>query len=191
MPVLLHIALICCVLVASLSPSNTCASRLYDAEAVVTVRDGLPCFSYPQDEVIRMRPFTFAYMDVSKTGPIGGAMWVAQITNPYRKGLIEPNSPETCIRYGGPHPGIEDYYEPAKPLLMDTPYDIFIRVGTLPGGALYERKFHSNFCISRDEKGNKIIVGAYIEDDPKYTIWKCLKPGEKPPKSLWKRLFGK
>lgn len=174
-----------------LFPVNVRAGcRMWDAEAVVTVHDGLPCFSYPQDEVIRTRPFSFANLGISKTGPIGGAMWAAQISDSRRKGLLEPNSPKYCIKYGGPHPGIKDWNDPAKPLLMDTPYEIFMRVST-PEGPLYERKFHSFFCLTRDEKGNKIIVGAYIEDDPKYTVWKCLKPGEKPKRSFWQRLFGK
>ncbi|MEN6423701.1 MAG: hypothetical protein ABFD76_17310 [Smithella sp.] len=188
MSFLFRIALIFCVLVASFSPSNAFASRLFDAAAVVTIRNGLPCFFYPQDEEIRKRPYSISYLDVSKTGPMGGGMWVAQISDPYRKGLLEPNSSETCIRYGGPHPGIEDYYGPAKPLLMDTPYEAFIRVST-PEGPLYERKFFSGFCMTRDEKGNKVIVGAQYDDDA--DKWKCLKPGEKPKKSFWKRLFGK
>lgn len=83
MPVFLHIALICCVLASTFSPTNVRAGcPMWDAEAFVTVRDGLPCFSYPQDEVIRMRPFSFGYLSVSKRGPIGEGGWEAQITDP-------------------------------------------------------------------------------------------------------------
>lgn len=162
---------------------------MWDAEAVVTLRDGLPCFSYPRDEVIRMRPYSFGYISVTRPGPISRKDgWAAQIADPYRIGLLEPNSPESCIRYGGPHPGIVDT-DPSTPFLFDTPYMIFLRVST-PEGALYERKFATFFCISHDGKGNKIIVGAYIEDDPQYIIWKCLKPGEKPKRGFWEKLFG-
>ncbi len=169
-----------------LFPVNVSASRLYDAEAVITLRDGLPCFSYPQDEEIRKLPYSFGYLSVSKPGPIGGVMWEIQTSN-WEK-LLEPNSPKTCIRYGGPHRGIKNYYDPAKPLFMDTPYLVFIRVGTLEG-PLYERKFLSSFCLVRDEKGNTVIVD--IKRDSKTDEWVCLKPGEKPPRSFWQRLFGK
>lgn len=153
------------------------------------MRDGLPCFSYPQDEEIQKLPYSFAYLSVSKAGPVGEGGWEAQIKDPYNaKGLLEPNNPETCIKYGGPHPGVKDHHGRAKPLLMDTPYYVFIRVGTLEG-PLYERKFLADFCLSLDEKGNKIIVGAQYDNDA--DEWKCLKPGEKPKKSFWKRLFGK
>jgi hypothetical protein len=184
-----RISLICCILIALLSPSNVCALRLWDADAVVTMRDGLPCFSYPQDEEIRKRPYSFGYLDVSKTGSIGGGMWVAQLTDPYNgKRLLEPNSPETCIRYGGPHPGVKDYYDPAKPLQMDTPYIVFIGVISRSEG-LYERNFLSSFCLTRDENGSTVLVD--IKQDSKTGEWKCLKTGEKPKKSFWKRLFGK
>lgn len=172
-----------------LFPANACASRKYDAEAVITLRDGLPCFSYPQDEVIRMRPYSFGYLGVSKAGPVGQRGWEAQITDPYnKKGLLEPNSPKTCIRYGGPHPGIKNYYDPAKPLLMDTPYLVLIHVGTFEG-PLYERRFLSSFCLTRDEKGNTVLVD--IKKDEKTDTWVCLNPGEKPKRSFWERLFGK
>lgn len=172
-----------------LFPVNVRASRLFDAAAVVTMRGGLPCFSYPQDEEIRKLPYSFAYISVTRPGPIASKDgWAAQIADPYNtKGLLEPNSPKTCIKYGGPHAGIKDT-DPATPFLMDTPYYVFIRVGTLEG-PLYERKFLSNFCLTRDGKGNKIIVGAQYDDNS--DEWKCLKPGEMPKKGFWKRLFGK
>jgi hypothetical protein len=167
-------------------PSIVYAVTTKHGDAVITMRDGLPCFSYPQDEQIKKEPYSFGYLSVSKRGPVGTGGWETQITRQDRKGLIEPNSPETCIRYGGPHPGTRDKGH-AEPLKMNTPYRVHITVDT-KSGPVSERNYSSNFCITRDEKGNKIIVGAQYDTDA--DKWVCLKPGEIPKKSFWKRLFG-
>ncbi|MEN6423698.1 MAG: hypothetical protein ABFD76_17295 [Smithella sp.] len=154
------------------------------------MREGLPCFSYPQDKEIQKRPYSFSALFVTEAGPVGKGGWEMRITSPDRKGLLEPDKPETCIKYGIHQPGTRDIHN-AEPLLMDTPYEVFISVRTVKGPR-YERNYSSYFCITRDEKGNKIIVAADTDDDKnKYNPWKCLKPDEKPKRSFWERLFGK
>ncbi len=163
-------------------------SSIRDADAVITMRNGRPCFSYPQDEEIRKKPYSFSYLDVSKNGPIGGGGWVIQIASPDRKGLMEPDSPNTCVEYGVLNPGME-VWQAAEPLLFDTPYRVLIRVTEPPGERYsYTRRYLSNFCITRDEKGETVLVAAW--GDGKGT-WCCLKPGEKPRRGFWERLFGK
>ncbi|MEN6423700.1 MAG: hypothetical protein ABFD76_17305 [Smithella sp.] len=153
------------------------------------MRDGLPCFSYPQDEQIKKSHIRLAILSVSKRGPVGTEGWEMQIARSDRKGLLEPNSPETCIRYGGSHPGTKDKRH-AEPLQMDTPYEVHISVATT-SGPFSVRYYSSNFCITCDEKGNKVIVAADTEPESKVITWKCLKSGEKPKRSFWERLFGK
>jgi hypothetical protein len=167
--------------------SVSAMSRIRDADAVITMRNGNPCFSYPRDEEIRKRPYLFGYLSVSKNGPYGGDGWGIQITSPDRKGLLEPNSPETCVEYGVLNPGMKVMYS-AEPLLPDKPYRVFISVSARDKGVFYERKYLSNFCISRNEKGESIIVGAEWNDADG---WKCLKPGESPKRGFWQRLFGR
>ncbi len=171
-----------------LIPGAVSASdRIKDADAVVTIRNGNPCFSYPQDEEIRKRPYSFSYLSLSKNGPYNGGGWVIQLASPDRKGLLEPNTSETCIKYGVLHPGTKDI-DSAEPLELDVPYKVHIRVIARNDGPTYERKFRSDFCVSRNEKGEKIIVGADWDD--KTDGWKCLKPGESPKRGFWERLFG-
>lgn len=184
MPHFYRNCLICCLV--ALLPTSIFARSNKDADAVVTLRDGNPCFSYPQDEEIRKRPYSFSYLGVSKNS--GGVVWEIQIASYDRKGLIEPNSPETCIEYGILKLGMKED-KTAKPLLHDSPYHVFISVAEAPGGRnSYDRKFALDFCISNNEKGEPIIVGASGEGTG---AWHCLKPGESPKRSFWQRLFGK
>ncbi|MEN6463965.1 MAG: hypothetical protein ABFD62_02165 [Syntrophaceae bacterium] len=162
-------------------------SSIRDADAVITMRNGKPCFSYPQDEEIRKRPYSFSYLDVSKNGPVGGGGWVIQIASPDRKGLLEPDSPKTCVEYGILNPGMEVWQEP-EPLLFDTHYRVLIRVTARDRDGISERRYLSNFCLTRDEKGETVLVAASGGGKGE---WRCLKPGEKPKRSFWERLFGK
>jgi hypothetical protein len=161
-------------------------SSIKDADAVITMRDGKPCFSYPQDKEIQARPYSFGSLSVSNRSSVGRNGWAIEITSAARKGLLEPSSPATCIRYGIHHPGTESK-RPAERLLMYTPYDVLIVVHSPPLGPVYERKFLSEFCLARDEKGNTVVVHAQWNDDMKKRI--CLKPGEYPKCSFWQKLF--
>jgi len=53
MPTIYRMSLIGFLLILSPVTSNATGDRRWDAEGVVTMRNGRPCFSYPQDEVIR------------------------------------------------------------------------------------------------------------------------------------------
>ncbi|MHB8138502.1 MAG: hypothetical protein ACYDGO_08970 [Smithellaceae bacterium] len=116
-----------------------------------------------------------------------GGGWAIQIISADRKGLLEPNTPETCIEYGMLHPGTK-VAEDAQPLELNMPYKVHISVRSRPGGPVYERKFEYDFCVSRNEKGEKILVNSDWDDEAGGR--KCLKPGESPKRGFWERLFG-
>ncbi|MEA5115920.1 MAG: hypothetical protein VB050_18040 [Geobacteraceae bacterium] len=177
-------SLICLLLV--IIPVTVSARSDQDAEAIVTLRNGQPCFSYPQDKEIRKWHYSFGSLDVSEKGPNGGAGgWEIGLSEPYKKkGLLEPNSPETCVKYGVLNPGME-VTQPAEPLQFNKPYRMRIRVTTMSGG-FSVRRYASDFCLSRNTKGETIIVGAVWDD--KADAPRCLKPGESPKRSLWQRL---
>ncbi|WP_298272962.1 hypothetical protein, partial [Geobacter sp.] len=103
-----------CLFLILLPVTGYAMSSIRDADAVITMRNGNPCFSYPQDKEIRKRPYSFGYLSVSKNGPSGGGGWEIQIASPDKRGLLDPNSPETCIEYGILNPGTE-VIKPAKP----------------------------------------------------------------------------
>ena len=162
-----------------------------DADAVVTMSNGQLCFSYPQDKEIRKRPYLFYDLVVSKVNSQDGEEWYIETISLDRKGLREPNSPETCIKYGIINPGIK-VRKTAEPLQVDTAYRVSIDVSTASAstpGYVYERRYRSDFCLSRNAKGETILVGADWDDKTGAMI--CLKPGESPKRSFWQKLFGK
>jgi hypothetical protein len=176
-----------CFLFLFIPVTVSAMSRIRDADAVITMRNGKPCFSYPQDEEIRKRLYSFGHLSVSKSGPQGGVLWEIGIAGSDRKRLLEPDSPGTCIEYGLLPPKTE-VVKPAQPLQIGTPYNVLLAVYSRSDGAYYERKYLSNFCISSNEKGEPIIVGAEWNDADG---WRCLKPGESPKRGFWQRLFGR
>jgi len=158
----------------------------WDGKAVITLRDGQPCFSYPQDEEIRKRSYSFDYLAVTKAGPQGGVGgWVIQLASYDNKIQIEPNSPESCIRYGVLPPGAEEV-NPVKPLELNTPYRAYLSVSADSAG---EQRYASDFCLTRDTKGLTILVGVGWDNNAYEPH--CLKPGESPKRSFWQKLFGK
>ncbi len=163
-------------------------SSIKDADAVITIRDGKPCFSYPQDKEILARPYSFGYLSVSNISSVGGNGWEMEIISAAKQGLLEPNNPTTCIKYSVHHPGTRNIKPPAQ-LLMHTPYQVLIVVYSPPLGPVYERKFLSRFCLAHDEKGNTVIVHAQRDSYTKEM--KCLKPGESPKRSFWQKMFGR
>jgi hypothetical protein len=178
-----------CLLVIFTPATVNAMKSMKQGDAVVTMRNGNPCFSYPQDKEIQKRPYSFGYLHVDKLGSIGGGGWVIQITRSDRKGLLDPNSPETCIEYGIHHPGTEDM-EPAKPLQVDTPYEVrFVVYPIYSDGGGDERRYLSYFCVSRNENGESVLVSAEV--NKQIGGFQCLKPGESPKRSLWQKLFGK
>lgn len=174
-----------------LTPATVNAMKsMKQGDAVITMHAGKPCFSYPQDKEIRKRPYSFGYLGISKSGPLSDIRWEIEITRADRKDLVEPNSTDSCIEYGTRHPGTKDI-EPAKPLIVDTPYEVGMVVYPIEitDGGGNERRYSSYFCVGRSEKGETIVVGAEV--NKQIGGWKCLKPGESPKRSFWQRLFGK
>lgn len=157
-----------------------------DADAIITMRNGNPCFSYPQDDEVRKRPHAFSSLGVSKIIGVGG--WAIGAENYERTGLLEPNTPETCIEYGVLNPGMKVRYD-AEPLQFNSPYRVNIHLSDSPGvGVSYKRDFESHFCITRNEKGETTVVEASGEGKEG---WHCLKPGESTNRGFWGWLFGK
>ena len=161
---------------------------LEKGKVVITMPHGRPCFSYPQDkELLEKKTFAFSYLDVSDFRHKGG--WEVGLSEPSRKGLMDPNKPATCVEYGIPNPGMKTT-RTAEPLHYDVPYKVRMDVLTL-----FEQEGHneynyaSDFCLTRDAKGETILVNAEWDDGA--GSMKCLKPGEKAKRSFWQRLFGK
>lgn len=177
---------IVCLLLILVPTSVNAVSRIKDADAVITMRNGQPCFSYPQDEEIRKRPYSFAHLGVSKN--TGGVRWEIGIASIDRKGLIEPNTPEACIEYDMLRSGTK-VIKPAEPLENNIPYHVIIRVTEPPNAKLsYKRLYYTDFCIVYNENNEPVVVGASGGGKGQ---WRCLKPGETPKRGFWDSLFGK
>lgn len=160
---------------------NAMARPYKDANAVVTLRNGNPCFSYPRESEIQKRPYSMSFLDVT-TILDGKAGWLTTKVYEDKTARVTPNSPEACIEYGVLSPGMRER-DVAKPLLFNTPYNVFIQVSAVPG---YERKFASEFCVSHNKKGEPVLVEADFDK-----AWYCLKPGETKKLGFWGWLFGK
>ncbi len=148
---------------------------------VITMRNSTPCFSYPHDE-----SSCFSSLYISNSGTEGNGGWAVRIKSADRKGLLDPNNPEACVKYGVPNPGME-IVAPAEPLKFDTPYRARIYINSTTSVS-YESRYVSVFCITRSANGKTILVGA--EWDDKTHAMKCLKPGESPKRGFWQHLFG-
>ncbi len=175
-------SLICSLLVL-IFPVIVPARSNKDADAVISMRNGRPCFSYQQDAVIQKRQYKICFLSVIKISDAREG-WLTSVNYDDKKAVIEPNTLEACIKYGIPIPGMKEV-EAADPLLSDTPYRVFMQVSAVPG---YERKFASEFCVTRNEKGETVIVEATGGGRGE---WRCLKPGESKKSGFWGWLFGK
>jgi hypothetical protein len=167
-------------------PITAMARHGWDGKAVITLRDGQPCFSYPRDEEIKKRVYLFDNLAVTKAGPQGGAGgWVIQLADYNKKIPVEPDHPETCIRYGVLPPRAEEV-TPVKPLELNTPYRAYLSVSTASGS---EQRYVTDFCLTRNPRGGIVLTSVNWEN----TVYEphCLKLGESLKRSLWQRLFGK
>lgn len=174
----------CCLL--ALIPLTVSARSNKDADAVILLKNGNPCFSYPKDKKAKKREYSFAYLSVSKKGVHGEVGWEIGIVDYERNRLSEPDSLGTCIEYGVLGPGIKLKHA-AEPLQPDTPYNVFIRVTELPGSrSLYDIKYSSDFCLTKNEKGEPVIVEATGGGRGE---WRCLRPNESH--GFWNWLLGK
>lgn len=155
--------------------------RQYDADAIITVRNGKPCFSYP-DNTEKL----FGYhLVISKNGLETESLWEIQIYNHNRKNLTEPNNSKNCIEYGVLNAGAEEKIK-AQSLTYNTPYRVFIRIAESPaenGRYRNTRTFQKDFCLSHNEKGEALIVGASSEGK---NIWQC----QQGKRGFWQKIFG-
>jgi hypothetical protein len=148
----------------------------------IIMQNGKPCFYYPPQ-----KSYSFSSLYISKSSPESGGGWAIQIKAVDRKGLLNPNRPETCVKYGVQIPGTE-IVEPAKSLQLDTPYSARLYTNTTSGTS-DEMRYPSNFCLTHNAKGETILVNAAWDEKKQSMI--CLKPGEIPKRSFWQKLFGK
>jgi hypothetical protein len=163
-------------------------STIKDADAVITMRNGNPCFSYPIDKQILKRPFSFGRLSVGTKGPKGDAIWIIEAIDIASIDLIEPNNIENCIEYGATPSGTKIRF-PAEPLEMNTPYYGRLHLYSKPASEWhYQRKYMSNFCVVTNEKKQTTIAWAAYNE--KTHRWECLQPGQSPKRSFWKKLFG-
>lgn len=178
-------SLICFLFVMIPAIGNTSGDRQYDADAIVTMRNHQPCFSYPTNE-----EKLFGYhLTVSKKGTNDEAVWDIQIFDYDKKNIPEPNIIKNCIEYGIPKSETE-VKRAATPLVYDTPYMVFISVAESPTGGQryrYLRTFLNNFCVTRNENGEPVITGADWGDKG----WHCMLPEESSKRGFWQKLFGK
>lgn len=181
MPHFYRNSLICCLFM--LLPGTVLARAYKDADAVVTMKNGQPCFSYPRISEIQNRPYSLSFLDVTSVDR-GKAGWLTTVIFGDRKVNVTPDIPENCIEYGTLKPGMKEEHA-ATTLSFDTPYRVFMQVAAAEG---YEQKFASEFCITKNEKDEPILVEA--EGNGK-GAWGCLKPGESKKRGLWEKLFGK
>lgn len=158
-----------------------------NADAIITIKNSAPCFSYRQDGEVKQNHLSFDYLHVTSKGSSVENGWEIQIANPDKKGLLDPNTTRTCVMYGVLNPGMETI-QSAKPLLFDTPYEVLIRVSTT-SSLQYEQRYNTDFCISKNSKGETILLSAYWDDQN--GKMKCLKPGESKSRGFWGWLFGK
>lgn len=150
-------------------------SSIKDGDVVITLRNGNPCFSYPLDEATKKRNYSFELLGVSlndrEASLPGVKAWELGFSKADEKNLANPNSPETCIEYGVDYPGTKQK-APAALIRFDVPYRVFLHVST-DTGAFYERKYLSEFCISHNATGDRIILEAkYNNATNKY---ECIK----------------
>ncbi len=175
------------VLLASIPVTSYAMKPPKSGNVVISLKNGQPCFSYPQDkEILKKKTYAFGYLDVLDDHHRGG--WEIGLSDPFRKGLLDPNTPATCIKYGVPNPGM-NATRTAEPLRFDTPYQVRLDVLTSwEKEGQNECNYVSDFCLTHNTKGETILVGA--EWDDKAGAMKCLKPGESK-RGFWQKLFGK
>ncbi|WP_440029788.1 hypothetical protein [Chromobacterium amazonense] len=124
-------------------------SKLYNAEAAVILKNGVPCFYIPY--AINSDPAVYSdgkglqldLFNSSKTNP--GYVWRTWFKDRPEK---LPVSPEQCITYGTmakDWKGVQP-----KPLTTATPYQLEI------GGEL--GKYGAFFCIQKNQRGEKYIA---------------------------------
>lgn len=130
------------------SLSGWAVSSLYDAEAAVVLKSGVPCFYVPYP--ISNTPSIYSdgqgvQLDVfSNSVATPGYVWRAWRKN---RPAVLPLSPESCIPYGTMSK--EWVGQPSVALLLSTSYEFEM------GGEL--GRYGLFFCILRDKRGEKYL----------------------------------
>jgi hypothetical protein len=164
-----------------------------DGEAVVTIKNNLPCFSYPRDKEVVSKEKKGIPYGLHSIGLIANARrpqdfkgrWELQHDDGLRHQL---DRPEACIEYGS-LPSHMNALVPTELLQLNVPYEISMSLYTSKG---HNRIYSSFFCLVRNEDNELVITGAVYDKDARVLYSRCLKPGEKPPKksTFLQRLFG-
>ena len=137
-------------------------SKISDRDLIVSLRNNLPCFSYPIDEETKNEGYSFGYMDVTwndrESSLPGHLAWTLDIDID-NKIPVYPNKPDFCLGYGDTPPGTSDKRKGAAlPMRYDVSYRAHMSV--LKKGSTYTRKYETWFCLSRNKANQTIILQA-------------------------------
>uniref|UniRef100_UPI003F79E289 hypothetical protein n=1 Tax=Chromobacterium amazonense TaxID=1382803 RepID=UPI003F79E289 len=139
----------------SLSSPAFAVSKLYDAVAGVTLKNGQPCFytlakiSNPPPDYMKGMGMSFAVFN--ETTGAKGYTWHTWFSS-WAKPL--PTSPASCVPYG--IASQDQNKQPAKPLPRDTPLT-FSMTGE-------HGKHGVGFCIRRDTQGRDYLSTVAWQD---------------------------
>lgn len=156
------------------SGPSAAVSRLYDAPAGVTLRDGQPCFFAPWRDPEAGGEAQWIGISVMMLEPLNRAMavWSADL-----KGE-RPSTSERCIPCGVPTQGQRAVVATATLSDPVRPYRVILRVG-LPGSA-YGGRFGAWFCFGRDSAGQPILT-QWDDDALVCTAKPLATPRWRPP----------
>lgn len=140
------------------------SDSIADGEAEVTLRNSLPCFSFPRDDATRAERFLLYQVTVSShqglTADSGVETWKLRVDQENRRYLSAANSPDQCIEYGaaGPskrHPAVLSFE-------ANVPYQVFMIIYSPDNRSSSSsvRTYYETFCVASDASGNKRIVKA-------------------------------
>jgi hypothetical protein len=163
------------------------AIQIISGRVVIKMFGGVPCFSYPSDEFTHNEGFSFSNLGISNRNR-NNVLWEIQIKSADRENLVDPDSPQTCLKYGTLSPGMKED-TPAKTLDYNTVYDVRMRVSSHKGGMYSQRNYRAFFCLTTSDQGEPIVVRAAY--DEKMLEFRCLKPGESPKRSFLDWLFNR
>jgi hypothetical protein len=162
-------------------------STIKHGDVTITIRNGKPCFSFPLDKETKKREYFFDTLRVSLQKP-SIETWAVYIPDTDWKWSANPDRPAKCIEYDSILPELI-IDAPAHPLTYDTPYRVFMVVSTRPW-VNHVRRYLSEFCLTRNDTGETVIVEATWEKQTEE--YRCLKPGESSKhRGFWDRLFGR
>ena len=150
-------------LILSLTINNAFASdSLADGEAIVTVQNGQPCFSYPLDEATKKNKFHLYEIEVyeNKGGNYSSIKyWDLDINPQNRKSIISLNAPEQCFEYGVVPP-LTKHNVHAIPIKINTPYRVFLTIYSpeIASSSASFRTYFNDFCLTLDTNNKKTVI---------------------------------